>query len=316
VRGVPLRPTFRAVLAHGVDVGTVGLWTYALDRQPWARAAEVVAEIEEQGWGCLWIPEATNRGPFVHAALLLGATRTLRVATGVAAIQARDALAMACEQHTLSEAFPGRFLLGLGVSHAWLVQELRHSTWRPPLAAMREYLDALDAAPSSAYTPPAWVDGPRLPRVLAALGPKMLALAAERADGAHPYLTVPEHTASARAVLGPDRLLAPEVKVVLTSDTAVGRAVGRRELGNYLGQPNYARNLLRQGFTEDDLADGGSDRLVDAIVVHGDVDVVARRVGEHHAAGADHVALQVLTPEVGEVPMAQWRELAPALVPT
>jgi len=302
------------VLAHGVDVGTVGLWTYALDRQPWARAAEVAAEIEAQGWGCLWLPEATNRGPFVHAALLLGATSTLRVATGVAAIQARDPLAMACEQRTLAEAFPGRFLLGLGVSHAWLVQDLRHSTWRKPLGAMREHLDALDAAPYSAYTPPGWADGTRLPRVLAALGPKMLALAAERADGAHPYLTRPEHTAQARAILGPGKLLAPEQKVVLTTDPAAGRAIGRRELGNYLGQPNYANNFLRQGFTDDDLTDGGSDRLVDAIVVHGDVEAIARRVREHHEAGADHVALQVLTPEVGGLALDQWRELAPAVL--
>jgi probable F420-dependent oxidoreductase len=306
--------TFPPVLAQGVDVGTVGLWTYALDRQPSARAREVAAELEAQGWGCIWLPEAMNRSPFVHAALLLGATSTLRVATGVAAIQARDPLAMACEQRTLAEAFPGRFLLGLGVSHAWLVQELRHGTWRSPLAAMREHLDALDAAPWSAYSPPEWADGSRLPRVIAALGPKMLALAAERADGAHPYLTRPDHTAGAREILGPGRLLAPEQKVVLTTDPAEGRAVGRRELANYLRQPNYARSLLRQGFAEDDLADGGSDRLVDAIVVHGDIEVIGRRVREHHEAGADHVALQVLTTEVGGLPLAQWRELAPAVL--
>ena len=203
-------------------LGRFGLWTFALDRQPWSRAAEAAAEIEEMGWAAIWVPEATNRNAFVNATLLLGATRKCAIATGVAPIHNRDAVATANGQRTLDEAFPGRFLLGLGVSHQWLVEGVRGGTYTKPLATMRAYLDAMDAAPFTAHPPS--VPGRR---VLAALGPKMLALAAERADGAHPYLTQPAHTEQARAILGPDKILAPDQKVILTTDGSEARRIAR-----------------------------------------------------------------------------------------
>jgi probable F420-dependent oxidoreductase len=177
-----------------------------------------------------------------------------------------------------------------------------------PVATMRAYLDSMDAAPYAA-APPA--EEPF--RVLAALGPRMLELAREHTQGAHPYLVTPEHTATAREVLGPDRLLAPEQKVVLETDATEARRVGRGALAIYLGLPNYTNNLKRLGFTDDDLADGGSDRLVDGVIAWGDLDAVVARVRAHHAAGADHVAVQVLTPDPLTLPLAEWRTLAPAL---
>jgi probable F420-dependent oxidoreductase len=290
-------------------LGPIGLWTFALDRQPWSRAREAAAELEEMGWSAIWVPEATNRNVLVNATLLLGATATMTIATGIAPIHNRDAMATANAQRTLDEAFPDRFLLGLGVSHQWLVEDVRGGHYTKPVASMRAYLDAMDAAPFSAYAPTAT---PR--RVLAALGPKMLAVAAERADGAHPYLTVPEHTAGARQVLGDGKILAPDQKVVLETDPAEARRVARMHLQGYLTQPNYRRSFLRQGFAEDDLDHGGSDRLVDGIVAWGTVDDVTRRVGAHLGAGASHVAVQVLAPSMDDLPMSEYRLLADALI--
>jgi probable F420-dependent oxidoreductase len=290
-------------------VGRIGLWTFALDRVPWPDAREALAELDEMAYGCLWFPEATNRNAFVNATLFLEATERITVATGVVAIHSRDVVATANAQRTLSAVFPRRFLLGMGVSHQWLVEDVRGGTYPPPLAAMRAYLEGLDAAP---YT--AWPSAqPVRPRVIAALGPRMLALAAELADGAHPYLTMPEHTAQAREILGPDRLLAPDQKVVLATDPSTARATARANLAGYLGQPNYRNSFLRQGFTESDLDDGGSDRLVDGIVAWGTIDAVAARVRAHHDAGADHVAVQLLSDDWDTVPLAQYRALAEAL---
>jgi probable F420-dependent oxidoreductase len=290
-------------------VGRVGLWTFALDRAPWPAARDALAELDIMPLGCLWFPEATNRNAFVNATLLLGATQRIAVATGVVAIHSRDVVATANAQRTLAAVFPDRFLLGMGVSHQWLVEDVRGGTYPRPLAAMRSYLERLDAAP---YT--AWPGAqPVRPRVIAALGPKMLALAAELADGAHPYLTMPEHTARAREILGPDRLLAPDQKVVLATDPVAARATARANLAGYLGQPNYRNSFLRQGFTEADLDDGGSDRLVDGIVAWGTVDAVAARVRAHHDAGADHVAVQLLTDDWDTIPIDRYRALAAAL---
>jgi probable F420-dependent oxidoreductase len=286
----------------------VGLWTFALDRRPWAEAKDAAAEIDEMGWSVIWVPEATNRNAFVNATLLLGATTRCAVATGIAPIHNRDAVASANGQRALDEAFPGRFVLGLGVSHQWLVEDVRGGSYAPPLAAMRAYLDAIDAAPYSACAPS--VPGRR---VLAALGPKMLALAAERADGAHPYLTTPEHTAHAREVLGPGKILAPEQKVVVERDADEARRIARMHLAGYLGQPNYRRSLRRQGFDESDLDDGGSDALVDGIVAWGDVDEIAARVRRHLDAGATHVAVQVLAASMDDLPLDDYRLLAEAL---
>jgi probable F420-dependent oxidoreductase len=292
-----------------MDLGRVGIWTFALDLQPIARARELAAELDELGYGAIWLPEAVGRDPLVHAALLLGATRRITAATGIATIYGRDAMTMAAGWKTVSEAFPGRFVLGLGVSHQPMVEGVREQTYGPPLATMRSYLDRMDAAMFVAAEPP---EPPR--RVLAALGPKMLALAAERADGAPPYFVPVEHTARAREILGSGPLLAPEQHVVLETDPAEARRIAREHMAIYLGLPNYVNNLRRFGFTDDDLADGGSDPLVDAIVAWGDVDAIRARVQAHHDAGADHVAVQVLERDRATVPPDHWRELAPALL--
>lgn len=285
-----------------------GLWTFSLDRQPWARSKELAAEIEEMGWSAIWIPEATNRNAFVNSTLLLGATKHISVVTGIAPIHNRDAMASANGQRTLDEAFPGRFVLGLGVSHQWLVEDVRGGTYTKPLAAMRSYLQRMDAAPFSAFAPS--VPGRR---IIAALGPKMLALSAELADGAHPYLVAPEHTQSARQILGPGKILAPDQKVLLETDPTKAREIARMHLSGYLGQPNYQNSFKRQGFNDDDIANGGSDRLVDAIVAWGTLDQVVARVKAHRAAGADHVAVQVLPRTMADLPLVEWREVIQAL---
>jgi probable F420-dependent oxidoreductase len=292
-----------------MDLGRVGVWTFVLDMQPIARARELAAEIEELGYGAIWVPDAVGRDPVVHAALLLGGTSRIAVGTGIAQIYGRDPMTMTGGWKTVSDAFPGRFVLGLGVSHQPMIEGLRNQTYGPPLTAMREYLDRMDGAlyvAAEPAVPPT--------RVLAALGPKMLALAADRADGAHPYNVPPEHTAGAREILGPEKLLAPEQAVVLETDPAEARRIGRAHLAIYLDLPNYMNNLRRFGVTDDDLADGGSDRLVDMLVAWGDVDAIRARVQEHLDAGADHVAVQVLKPERAAVPLDDWRELAPALL--
>ena len=292
-----------------VDLGRVGIWTFALDLQPIARARELAAELEELGYGAIWVPDAIGRDPLVHAALLLGGTRRITVATGIAQIYGRDAMTMTGGWKTVSDAFPGRFVLGLGVSHQPMVEGLRGQTYGPPLTAMREYLDRMDSAMYVAAEP---AEPPR--RVLAALGPKMLALAAERADGAHPYNVPPEHTARAREILGPEKLLAPEQAVVLETDPVEARRIARAHMAIYLDLPNYMNNLRRFGIRDDDIADGGSDRLVDTLVAWGDVGAIRSRVRQHLDAGADHVAVQVLKSERTQVPMDDWRELAPTLL--
>jgi probable F420-dependent oxidoreductase len=293
-----------------MDIGRIGIWTFDFDRQPAARVREAAAEIESLGYDALWIPEAFGREVFTHAALLLDATRRITVATGIANIWARDAMAMAGAQKTLAEAHPGRFLLGIGVSHAPLVEGVRGHRYERPLTAMRDYLDAMDRAPYAAPPP----DG-ELPRVIGALAPRMLALAAERAAGSHPYFVPVAHTRRAREILGPGRLLAPEQAVVLEPDADTARRIARAHMATYLGLPNYVNNLRRLGFGDADLAGGGSDRLVDAIVAWGDVEAIFARVQAHSNAGADHVAVQVLHEEPDGLPIAQWRALAPVLLP-
>jgi probable F420-dependent oxidoreductase len=291
-----------------MDLGRIGIWQF-LDIFPAAVAQEAAREIEGLGFRTLWIPEALGREAFTHAALLLAGTKQLVVATGIANVWARDAMAMAAAQKTLAEAYPGRFLLGMGVSHAPLVAGMRGHDYRRPLEFLRGYLDAMDAAVYMGAQP---AETP--PRVLASLHPKSLALARERAWGSHPYFVPPEHTARARGILGPGKLLAPEQMVCLESDPAAARAIARQAMQTYLGLPNSVRNLLSLGFTADDVAGGGSDRLVDAIVAWGDVETIAARVKAHHDAGADHVCLQVLRANPGELPHDEWRRLAAALL--
>ncbi len=293
------------------DLGRVGLWTFALDQQPAARAQELAAEIEELGYGAIWIPDAVGRDPLVSSALLLAGTRRIKLATGIANIYGRDPMAMAAGWKTVSEAFPGRFLLGLGVSHQPAVEGLRGHTYGPPLATMRAYLQGMDDAIYLAAPPTVAPE-----RCLAALGPKMLALAAERTRGAHPYFVPPEHTAVARAALGPDALLAPEQMVVLASDPTRARTIARDAMQRYVPTlPNYTNNLRRLGFTDADFADGLSDRVVDAVVAWGGLDAIAARVRAHHDAGADHVAVQLLPTDDLDTVRAQWLELASALLP-
>ncbi len=288
-----------------MELGRVGIWTSALDRQPAAVVRRAVAEIEHLGYGTLWVGEAARREAFTNSALLLSASTTLVVATGIANIWVRDPMAMAAGQRTLSEAWGGRFLLGVGVSHDPLVSPRGHRYERP-LDAMRAYLDAMDQAH---YDAPA-LEAAATVRVLAALGPRMLALAAERADGAHPYLVPPEHTGQARQILGPAALLCPEVAVVLESEPERARRIARAHLGTYLRLPNYRGNLARLGYGEDDLADAGSDRLVDAVVAWGSLEEASARVRQHLEVGADHVAVQVLTEDRARLPLEEWRALA------
>jgi probable F420-dependent oxidoreductase len=286
-------------------VPRIGIWTGALDVVPASRAQELAAELEELGYGVVWLPEVAGRDPFVHLALLLSATRTLVGATGIANIWARDAVTTSGAAKGLTEAFPERVLLGLGVSHQNLVNDLRGHNYHKPLSAMRNYLAAMDAAPYTSYRPTTPVR-----RVLAALRPKMLGLAGEQSDGAHTYFVTPEHTAKAREILGAEPLLCPEQAVVLESDPTRARAIGREYTKVYLAQPNYVNSLLELGFAEDELTDGGTDRVVDALVAWGDSDTILARVREHLDAGADHVAVQALPAEKRGVPDEQWRELA------
>ncbi len=295
-----------------IDLGPVGIWTGMLDQVPPAQAAELAAEAEELGYGAIWIPEAVGRDPFVMAALLLQGTTELKVATGIASIYARDAMATANAQRTLAGAFPGRFLLGLGVSHRRLVEGLRQHRYARPLGHMREYLERMHGARFMAQGPQ------ELPEiVLAALGPKMLALAAEATAGAHPYLVPPEHTALARRTMGPDAALYPEQKVILDTDPASARTLAREHIALYLALPNYTNNLLRLGFEPADFdgrpGGGPSDRLVDAIVAWGTPEQIASRVREHHDAGADHVGVQVLADDP-DATVDGWRTLAPYLL--
>lgn len=289
------------------DLGRIGIWTFALDGQPAAVAEDMAAEIEALGYGAIWVPEAVGRDPMVNAMLILGATERIVACTGIASIYARGAMTMVSGWKAISEAYPGRFLLGLGVSHQPAVEGMRQQTYGPPLASMRAYLDAMDQA---LYLGAAPTVAPE--RCLAALGPKMLAVAAERTRGAHPYYVPPEHTAVARAALGAGPLLAPEQKVILETDPTTARAVARENITGYLSLPNYANNLRRLGFTEEDITQC-SDRLVDAIVVWGDVETIRARVQAHHDAGADHVCLQVLPYFDGERVRRDWAELAALL---
>ena len=289
------------------DLGRVGLWTFFLDLQPADRVRDLVPEIEAMGWGCVWVPEAVNRDAMVNSALLLSASTTLNIGTGIASIWGRDPMTTAASLKSLSEAWPGRFVLGLGVSHQPMVDHIRGQDYTKPFTKMRDYLAAMDAA---LYMSPA----PETTHVvLAALGPKMLALSATAADGAHPYFVPVEHTAVAREHLGPDALLAPEQAVVLSTDAEEARRVARGHMATYLNLPNYTNNLRRFGWGDEDLADGGSDRLVDAIVAWGDEQAIVDRVAAHHERGADHVALQVLPLDGASVPMDDWHRLAQAL---
>ncbi|MEV4866530.1 LLM class F420-dependent oxidoreductase [Streptomyces ossamyceticus] len=281
------------------NTGRYGIWSIGLRSEDPARRgelAEVAAELEELGFGAVWLGGSTG---VRHAVPLIEATTRLTVATGIQSIWQYEAGDTATEYAALEAAHPGRFLLGLGVSHAKLADR-----YRRPYAAMVAYLDALDAAGVPAER-----------RVLAALGPKMLRLSRDRAAGSHPYLVTPEHTAEAREALGNGPLLAPELKVILETDPTRARTTARAHLSFYLDLPNYTNTFLRLGFTESDLAAGGSDRLIDALYAWGDENRIRARVDEFHTAGADHVALQVIEDGAAgdALPREGWRRVAALL---
>jgi probable F420-dependent oxidoreductase len=291
-----------------VNLPRVGIWSSVFGLSSAADVRTTVRAIEELGFGAVWIPESVgSKEAMSQAAMLLGWTDRIVVATGIANVYARDPMAMANGARALADAYPGRFLLGLGVSHAPSVAA-RGVAYGAPVAAMRAYLDAMDEALYRAPAPPDH------PRVLAALGPRMLELAAERAHGVHPYFVPVEHTAFARQRLGPGPVLAVEQTVVLESDPSQARNVARGFALDYLQTENYARNLRRMGWTDADLRGQGSDALIDAVVAWGDVDRIAVRVRQHLDAGADHVCVQVVGEEELDPCLPALRELAPALL--
>ena len=270
-------------------LGALGLWcvTEAMTAR---EAADLACRTEALGYSALWLPETMGRDPFAHAAHLAAATRSLTLATGVANIHHRHPGVMHQAAQTLAEQSDGRFVLGLGVSHAPLVEGVRNLPYTRPLAAMREYLDGMDDAPYLSRPP---ADPPL--RVLAALGPKMLELARDRADGSLSYWTTPTHTAIAREALGPDRLLCVEQKVVLSEDPDTARETARQALAMYANLPNYRNCWLRLGFSDAQI-DERKDDFVDALVAWGDADAAQARIEEHRAAGADHICVQLLPP--------------------
>ena len=273
-----------------MKLGKLGVWA-SLDGMTAAAALAFAKRVEQRGYTALWTPESRGRNVLVNAAWLLAGTTRLIVATGIANIYARDAVAMANAQRGLNEQSGNRFLLGLGVSHRPLVSDMRGHSYGRPVPTMRSYLNAMRAAPYQA--PP-----PSQPptTVLAALGPKMLALSAEITDGAHPYCVTPEHTVAARQILGANKLLCPELMVLLETDPSAARAAARIALAPYIQLENYANNWRRLGFSDEDLAGGGSDRFVDANVAWGDEGAIRARIQLFWDAGADHVSIQSLHP--------------------
>jgi probable F420-dependent oxidoreductase len=289
------------------DLGTVGIWSRELRFGEAADMREGAAELEEMGFGTLWVPGGFD-GPLLEiCADQLGATRRVAVATGILNVFGHDPAAVAREHARIDQRFPGRFLLGIGIGHAKFLAPEAAERSRRPLEVIGEYLDELDRH-APAGTAPA--------RAIAALAPRMVQLAGRRTLGIHPYMVPVEHTTEVRAALGAGPLVATELSVVLGSDLEDLRERARADLALYLTLPNYVRTWGRLGYGEDDLAGGGSDRLVDAIYALGSVDRVGERLREHLAAGADHVCLRVVTnaPMLGAdepLPRAEWRQLAP-----
>jgi probable F420-dependent oxidoreductase len=285
-----------------IALGRIGIWSSELrygDRQT---ALAEAAALEALGYGAIWIPGGIGGEIFADAAALLDATDQIAVATGILNVWMHPAAEVADAHDAIRGDHPGRFLLGLGISHGPLV-DAHGGKYERPLESMAGYLDDLDTA-----SPPVAVDE----RVIAALGPRMLQLAKDRSAGTHPYLVTPQHTARARALLGAGPVVAPEQAAVLESDPAIARAIGRKHLELYLKLPNYTDNFLRIGYTDEDLDDGGSDRLVDGLVAWGDEEAISARVQAHWDAGADHVCLQLLRRQDEAVPSEQWRRLAAA----
>jgi probable F420-dependent oxidoreductase len=296
------------------DIGRIGVFSVPLEVIPRAQAISFAGELEELGYGAVWTGEGLGtREMFTNAAVILAGTSRIAFCAGIANIWGRDAVTTVTATRTLDESFPGRFLLGLGISHREQVDPRGHA-YAKPMQLMRDYLDAMDSAPFVSPMPTEMAANAPVTRILAALRPPMVRLSGQRADGAHPYMTTPEATARAREILGPGKLLLPEQAFVLTKDATQARRVGRAYMRWYLGVENFRNSLLWQGFTEDDLAAGGSDRLIDAILVWGDEETVRARVEEHFAAGADHVSVQAVAEDALELDLEPYRRMAPALL--
>jgi probable F420-dependent oxidoreductase len=283
-------------------IGPLGIWSRELRYCDPEEAAAAAAELEQLGFDTLWVPDVG--GPVFEAVeRLLAATTRVTIATGILNVWMHEPAEVAAAQAHLEETYPGRFLLGLGISHAPIVDAGTPGRYARPLTVMREYLDAASSAT-------------RRPRVLAALAPKMTQLARERADGIHPYLVPVEHTVRAREALGPQALIAQELTVIVLRDQAEARRLARADLEGYLGLPNYTSAWRRLGFTDDDLAGGGSDRLVDALYAYGSAEDIAARIAEYRAAGADHLCLRVVAAGPERLLLPEWRELSALVTPS
>ena len=268
-------------------LGKLGVW-YPVDRLDGGGIRRLLRTVEDLGYSALWYPESLGYESLSIASFMLANTTRLVIGSSIANIYARDPFTARRGLRTLSSLYDDRFILGLGVSHAPIVERVRGHVYEKPVPAMRHYLDGLYEDPSTAA---------KQPVMIAALGPLMLKLAAERTAGALPYNVTPEHTRKARAALGPGKLLVVEQKVCLETDPAAARAIARRELHRYMTLPNYRNNWLRLGFTEADLSDGGSDRFLDAMVLSGDAATIARGLSAHLEAGADHLCIQPVQAE-------------------
>lgn len=285
----------------GLDLGRFGVWTFDFEFQPAAQMRESIQELEEQGWRAFWIPELLGREALTHAGFLLSSTERMHVINGIAQIWPREARWTYGASLLLADAYPDRHVLGLGLGGA-----------RPgikPLVAMNEYLDELDALGTPNPTPKSPIR-----RILAAYGPKMLALARDRAAGAHTYHVNVAHTAQAREILGPEAFLGVEHAVLFETDPDKARAIAREHLDPYLNQEYNVAKFLRLGYSEEELTGGGSDRFVDDLVFWGDLDTIVEKLHDHLDAGADHIGIQVIGIEPAESAMTQWRQLAEALL--
>jgi len=265
-----------------MKLGRIGVW-YSMDKLNGPQLADLVRVVEKTGYSALWYPESRGYESMSLAAHLLSKSERLTVGSSIANIYARDAYTAQRAMVSLDDWHDGRFILGLGVSHIPMVEGLRGHRYDKPLSAMRSYLEGIHKGLPA---------GTGAPVVVAALGPKMLELSAEKAMGAVPYNVTPGHTAQAAKILGPKKILAVEQKVTIETDPAKARALGRKELARYMGLPNYRNNWLREGFSEVDLADGGSDKFIDAMCLWGDAATVKKGLRAHFEAGATHVCLQ------------------------
>jgi probable F420-dependent oxidoreductase len=288
-----------------INLGSVGVWSGVLRNGERSAIVDACAELENLGYSTIWFPGGQHAGLADHVTSILRATRRAAVATGIVSIWTHPAADTARMHAAISDEFPGRFMLGVGVSHQPAVERTGVSYQRP-VSKLRSYLDELDAVPR-----PVPIDE----RIIAALGPRSLKLARERSSGTHPYFVPVQHTQIARHAVGTDRIVAPEQMVVLETEPGRARRIARQHMNRYLRLPNYTNNLLRLGYAEHDIAEEGSDRLVDDIVAWGDPATVMQRVREHHTAGADHVCVQVLTETPGDLAAAMdgWRQLAAGL---